>query len=144
MVHTDFTLLNKITIKEVGIVCVPNNLFEHQALEMTARIQKDSIYRFIRAECIGSQNLERHDLSLNRTTCNNEIALISKIVLEDTDGLRYCVEPTPYGLRFAKGEITYKEYKQSQKKETIQGLGLFFITVSAFVIISWTLVWYLN
>ena len=41
---------------------------------------------------------------------------ITKIILEDKKGALFSVKPDYSGLRFAKGEITYKEYNKIQKK----------------------------
>ncbi|MER2170978.1 MAG: hypothetical protein ABS938_10100 [Psychrobacillus psychrodurans] len=50
-------------------------------------------------------------------------ALISKAVLEDNGGNSYSVSINQNGLRFAMGELTYKEYKKKERNEDIKGFG---------------------
>lgn len=54
-------------------------------------------------------------------------ALITKVILKDTKGKSYIVSPDFNGLKFAKGEITYKEYKRIEKGENIKVISFFSI-----------------
>lgn len=45
-------------------------------------------------------------------------ARITTVTLKGEDGAFYQVALNPNGLKFAKKEITYKEYKKLQNKET--------------------------
>ncbi|MDM5328254.1 hypothetical protein [Neobacillus sp. CF12] len=104
-------------------MCAPNNFIEQQAYEMYEKIKKNSVYNFIRADYSEGSNLGFH---LQGDNIIKGSALITKVVLEDKDGTQYNVEPNPTGVRFAKGEITYKEYKKLQKRETVNGIAAFF------------------
>jgi hypothetical protein len=104
-------------------VCGPNNFIELQAYEMFEKIKKSSVYDFIRVDYFGG--IVQGSYSQGDNTRNGS-ALITRVVLEDKDGTLYTVEPNPNGVRFAKGEITYKEYKKLQKRETVIGIAAFF------------------
>ncbi|WP_050182595.1 hypothetical protein [Domibacillus robiginosus] len=128
-------------------MCFSNNVFEQQALEMAEQIQKKSIYKFVGANFLGSRRLEFHEQSSNvndyKDTLGNGTALITEVILEDSDGNQYSIEPNPNGLRFAKGEITYKEYENLEINGNKQGLRLVFITTSIYLLIGGTFIWYL-
>lgn len=100
---------------EVIIVCAPMNFIEQQAYEMYENIRKSSIYKLIRVDYSVGNNHESQTGS----------ALITQVVLEDNEGNVYFVEPNSFGVRFANGEITYKEYKKLKKRETLNGILLF-------------------
>jgi hypothetical protein len=100
---------------EVIIVCAPINFIEQQAYEMYENIRKSSIYKLIRVDYSVGNNQESQTGS----------ALITQVVLEDNEGNVYFVEPNSFGVRFANGEITYKEYKKLKKRETLNGIVLF-------------------
>jgi hypothetical protein len=55
-------------------------------------------------------------------------------MLEDKKGTIYSIKPDHIGLRFAKGEISYKEYSQIQKKEDLKGFSYFFVIIGFFLI----------
>jgi hypothetical protein len=96
-------------------VCAPINFIEQQAYEMYENIRKSSIYK-----------LKRVDYSVgNNQQSQSGSALITQVVLEDNKGNVYFVEPNSFGVRFAKGEITYKEYKKLKKRGTLNGILLF-------------------
>ena len=104
-------------------MCAPNNFIEQQAYEMYEKIKKNSVYNFIRVDYSEGSNQGSHSQGDNT---RNGSALILRVVLEDKDGTLYTVEPNPYGVRFAKGELTYKEYKKLQKRETVNGIATLF------------------
>jgi hypothetical protein len=104
-------------------VCAPNNFIELQAHEMYEMIRGNSVYNFIRVDYSEGSYQGTHSQVDNT---RNGSALIIRVVLEDKDGTLYTVEPNPNGVRFAKGEITYKEYKKLQKRETVNGIATFF------------------
>ncbi|MEQ2527668.1 hypothetical protein WMO40_13235 [Bacillaceae bacterium CLA-AA-H227] len=54
-----------------------------------------------------------------------ELPLVSKVILRDVDGTLYQVGPSLNGLKFAKKEITYKEYKRLEKRETRNAILIF-------------------
>jgi hypothetical protein len=96
-------------------VCSSNNFIELQAYNQSEQIRKVSLYKFIRVDYSG----------VNNQGSQSGTALITQVVLEDKDGNVYFVEPSPIGVRFAKGEITYKEYKKLQKRDTLNWIATF-------------------
>lgn len=100
---------------EVINMCSSSNFIEQQAYEMSEKIRKASLYKFIRVNYSGGNHLESH----------SEVPLITQVILADKNGTTYSVEPNPIGLRFAKGEITYKEYKKLQKRNSLNGIAVF-------------------
>jgi hypothetical protein len=104
-------------------VCTPNNFIEQQAYEMYEKIKKNSVYNFIRVDYSEGSYQGSHSQVENT---RSGLALITRVVLEDKNGTLFTVEPNPNGVRFAKGEITYKEYKKLQKRETVNGIATFF------------------
>lgn len=128
-------------------MCFSNNSIEQQAFEMSERIRNNSIYKFVRVDFIGGKSLDFQYQSGPRNDNNvkngEHLDLISKVILEDRDGILYSVEPNSNGLRFAKGEITYKEYNKIQKKETVQGLSYFFLAIGTIFLMSWAMIRYL-
>jgi Na+(H+)/acetate symporter ActP len=123
-------------------VCDSNNFIEQQAYEWCEKIRKDSVYKFLRVEYSGGNSLglqkQNNHSQGNQTT--NRSAIITRIVLEDKDGTVYPVEPNPNGLRFAKGEITFKEYRKLQNRETINFFTIFFVMSACFGGLMFTLV----
>lgn len=89
-------------------MCSSNNFIEQQAYEMSEKIKKDSLYKFIRVEY-----------------SEGEAGYITKAILEDKDGTLYSIEPNPIGVKFARGEITFKEYKKLQKRDTVNVMAIF-------------------
>jgi hypothetical protein len=93
---------------EVMSVCSSNSFIEQQAFEMSEKIRKDTLYKFIRVDYSDSES-----------------GYITKVVLEDKDGTVYSIEPNPVGVKFARGEITFKEYKKLQKRDTLNVIAIF-------------------
>lgn len=115
-------------------MCVFNNAFELQALNMSEIIQKNSIYQPFRIVYTGGKSVGLQDHS------PQQMNLITSIVLKDEEGNLYEIEPCENGLRFAKGEIRYSEYLRLQKKESRQVITYFSLITGAFFIMGWTLV----
>ena len=103
-------------------MCVSNNFIEQQAYKISEEIRKNSLYKVIRLDVSGvsSLGIQKQDDQWNGKD------FITKVILEDTRGNYYSVKPDYNGLRFAKGEINYKEYSKLQKKEDLKGLSYFF------------------
>ena len=104
-------------------MCVSNHFIELEAYDFSEKIQKQSLYKFVRTELTDNHFNGEHGKGL---------PFISKIVLEDKDGELYYVAPNPNGLKFATQEITYKEYKRLEKRETRNGVALFLCILSFF------------
>lgn len=115
-------------------MCVSNNFIEQQAYEYSEKIRKNSLYKFVRTD----------SLDENNGTTRDGLALITKVILEDKDGNLYHVDPNPNGLRFAKKEITYREYKKLQNKETRNAFLTFFVIIGFFGAVMVTLMKYLT
>lgn len=126
-------------------MCVSTHVFEQRALDISEQIQKKSIYKFVRAESVNGKRIEFQEQQLNgyNASVRRALPLITTILLEDKDGRQYRVEPDPNGLRFAKGKITYEEYKDVQRNENSHGLRLFCITISGYILVGGAVIWYL-
>lgn len=117
-------------------MCFSHNFIEQQAFEMCEKIREHSIYHFVRVEfkegiSVGVQKYNDY-LTGHKETTAIGLALITKIILKDNEGICYAVEPSLNGLRFAKGEITYKEYKKLQKREDFYGYTSFLAIIGFF------------
>jgi hypothetical protein len=75
---------------------------------MSEKIRKDTLYKFIRIDY-----------------SEGGAGYITKVVLEDKDGKMYSIEPNPIGVKFARGEISFKEYKKLQKRDTLNVMAIF-------------------
>jgi hypothetical protein len=104
-------------------VCVSNNFVELQANEFCEMIREHSLYKFI--------GVNRSEINYNQKD-GNESGFIKTVILQDNDGTVYYVEPNSNGLKFAKQEITYAEYKRLQRKETINAFSGFFLIGGSF------------
>jgi hypothetical protein len=111
-------------------MCFSYHFIEQQAFEMCEKIRQHTIYNFVRLEFTQG---DREGLQKQGPL------LISKIILEDKEGTLYCVSPNPNGLKFAQGEITYKEYKKYERKETQNVLVSLLIGSVSLVILMWAL-----
>jgi hypothetical protein len=117
-------------------LCFSHNYIEQYAYEMSKKIWESSSYKPIRLEFAGGTSLEFKNQPNYWDSPNNEMGntpvLITKIILESSEGKLFSVEPNDNGLRFAKGEITYKEYKRLQKKEDVNGAVLYIVIIFVF------------
>lgn len=121
-------------------MCVSNNFIEQQAYEMSEEIRKNSLYKVVRVDVSGGNSCEfqKQDNQWNGKD------LITKVTLEDKKGIFYSVKPDHNGLRFAKGEINYKEYSQLQRKEDLKGFSYFFVIIGFFIIMMFALMRFLT
>lgn len=118
-------------------MCISNNEIERQAYIMSEKIRRYSIYKPISIEFIGNKRLELQNQPLEDLASKEYLPLVSKIVLEDGEGMRFDIEPTEIGLSYAKGEITFTEYKQMKNKESKLFVGYLIALSSGFLLISW-------
>jgi hypothetical protein len=125
-------------------VCYSNNFIEQQAYEMSEKIRKNSLYKFVRVEySIGTSLVsQKQNMPSQEHPTTNGLALITKVILKDKDGTIYSVEPSPNGVRFAKGEISYKEYKKLEQRETYKGIATFLVIIGFFIILMFILMKY--
>jgi hypothetical protein len=125
-------------------MCSPFHFIEQQAFEISEKIRKDSIYKFVRVEISESSGLHQvYGPNNCGKISDTKPAFIRKVILEDRDGNQYSVEPTPEGLRFARGEITYREYIKRHKRETIKLVSVFFMSVGLISIVMLTMKWFI-
>lgn len=118
------------------MMCFSTNAIEKQVYETTETIRDLSIYKFVRADVTGGKSQEFQN-------GGEHMGLITSVILEDRDGTLYSVEPNANGLKFAKGEITYKEYTRIQKRETVKGLSYFFLGISTIFVMGLAMVKFL-
>jgi hypothetical protein len=114
-------------------VCSPFHFIEQEAFKMSEKIRNETIYKFVNVEVSESSSLESQLGKVDSKSCNQHsrtwAGYITKVILEDDKGKQYLIEPSIDGLRFAKGEITYQEYRKHQKRETINIVSIFFLAV---------------
>ncbi|WP_342431037.1 hypothetical protein [Neobacillus sp. FSL H8-0543] len=124
-------------------MCVSNHFIEQQAYKMTEVIKGNTLYKFVGVdfsggEGAGFQKLVVHENEHHDTPASGT-ALITKVLLQDKDGSLYSVEPNLNGLRFAKGEISYKKYQKLQRKNDLT-MFLCFYGIIGFFIVSMIIV----
>jgi hypothetical protein len=128
-------------------VCSPFHFIEQEAFELSEKIRKETIYKFVNVEVSESSNLESQKSYAHSNGCDYDSrtweGYITKVILVDEKGALFRVEPSMDGLRFAKGEISYKEYNKRQKKETINLVSVFFVAVGLIGLVMLTVKWYL-
>jgi len=118
-------------------MCISHNEIERQAYIMSEKIRKNSIYKPIRLDFINGKSTEFKNQALEGIGNGRDLPLVSQVILEDKEGLRFGIEPNEIGFRYAIGEITYKEYKQLQNKESKLFIGYVTALSSCFLLISW-------
>lgn len=116
-------------------VCVSNNFVELQTNEFCEKIRNASLYKFVGVD------YSRNNMNGKE---GNGLDLINTVILQDNDGTVYHVEPNSNGLKFAKQEISYKEYKKLQRKETIGVFSGFFLILGSFIAVMVTFVRYFS
>jgi hypothetical protein len=135
----DVPLRNYVGLKgnEVSKLCVSNQFVEQQAYEFSEKIRGSTLYKFV-GTVITEDNLIDGNVQKG-----NELAMVTKVILQDEDGNLYYVAPNPNGLRFAKKEITFKEYKEKQKNETRNAIATFLGIIVFFGLVMVTMVQFL-
>jgi hypothetical protein len=128
-------------------MCSSFDFIENQAFEMSENIRKETIYKFVGLETKKNSDFEKQLDQGKADGCNHVAGtwpdFITMVFLEDEAGNTYSVEPSPTGLRFAKGEITYKEYLTLQKQETVKVKSLFFTAIGFVSLLMFTVKWLL-
>ena len=130
----------------VIFMCSTNNFIEQEAYVMSQQIRKETVFKCVKVIYSEGNNPDASTQILDSQDYSTvmEPALITKVILEDKDGTLYYVEPNPNGLRFAKGEISYNEYKNLQRKETINVFAIFFGIIVFFSGSMFTFIKYLT
>lgn len=128
-------------------MCSSFQFIEQQSFEISEKIREDTIYKFVRVEVSKSSSLGfQHDHGHTNgcvQVSETRPVYITKVILEDVDGKHYFVEPTPDGLRFAKGDISFNEYEKRHKRETLNVITFFFLAVGFISIVMLAVKWYL-
>lgn len=103
---------------------------------MSEEIRENSLYKVVKIVIAGGNTFE---LQAEKYQWNGK-DFITKIILEDPYGINYSIKPDSLGLRFAKGYLTYQEYKKIQKKEDLKGYSYIYLTIGFFIIILGTFI----
>ncbi|WP_282155966.1 hypothetical protein [Cytobacillus gottheilii] len=128
-------------------MCLSHNIIELQAYETSKKIQENSLFKCVRLDFAGGNSLgiqsqsdfwKGYDL-----TAGIGSSLITKVILEDTEGTLYSVEPNANGLRFAEGKINYKEYRKLQKRKDLNAYACFLGVIVIFFMLMLTVMKYL-
>lgn len=123
-------------------MCFSSDVFERQASMISEKIIKNSIYKPVSLDFIGEKNVGIQDYKFQEN--GGTLPLITRIILEDNAGSPISIEPNENGLMYAMGEISYKEYKKIQNKDSRQFIGYFVTILSAFILVSWvSMRWFL-
>ncbi|KKK34333.1 hypothetical protein WQ57_23200 [Mesobacillus campisalis] len=120
-------------------MCVSNNAFELQAFQMSENIRRHSIYQPVRVMYLDGRWI---DLPKKDEETMDSQDLITKVVLKDSKGNVYEVEPNINGLSFAKGEITYEDYLQLDKKENKKTVTYLLGITGGYLVIGWAFLRY--
>jgi hypothetical protein len=121
-------------------VCVSHHNIEQQAYHNAEQIRQYTKYDPLYIQFIGAG---RFAFEKGEPLPVNSPGVISKIVLADRDGNQYPIEPDELGLRFACGEIDYKDYLRKQKKENRHLIGLTLALVAGFGTAGWGFITFL-
>jgi hypothetical protein len=128
-------------------MCSSFQFIEQQSFEMSEKIREDTIYKFVRVEFSESSSQGFQNEHGPRNGCaqvsSTRPEFITKVILEDLNGKHYFIEPTPDGLRFARGEIPFKEYEKRHKLETMKVVSIFFMAVGFISVVMLVVKWYL-
>gem|GEM_PF-5737156 len=123
-------------------MCLDNNAIEHQAKNFFKEIQEHSIYQPIKL--LVDEGKYIPVLDNNEIECITSSVLIKKIFLSDSDGKLYAIEPNRNGLRFAKGEMNYREYSWKCKKEMGYGIVILLMSLGFLISFGWIIVKFLS
>ena len=116
-------------------LCVSSHFVEQQAYKICEEIRNSTLYKVVRIVCS-----EGNDIADQW----NGKDLITQVILEDKTGNLYSIKPDHTGLRFAQGEISYREYRKTQKQEGIKGYSSFFLLMGFSFVMMITLMRFLT
>lgn len=132
--------------KEVIKMCFSYDQMEQQAYRLANQIILHSKHNPVRLNLVGNSSIELTTRNLvidKMQSQDGSIPLIKNVILQDQAGKLYCIEPCENGLKFAQGEISYKEYLQKQKGENKKLIGFSFAFITFFLASGWGLVTFL-
>ncbi|MEK3822157.1 hypothetical protein MKY20_24035 [Cytobacillus sp. FSL W8-0315] len=123
-------------------MCFTHNVIELQALKICEEIREHSIYKLVSITTTSGESIKiKENLSIQSNlnlSSGGTLPLVTKVVLEDTDGRPYSVNVDEVGLQFAKGLITYKEYKLLQNREKRKLTTILIASGGTFFLMSWS------
>ncbi|MBT2685410.1 hypothetical protein [Bacillus sp. ISL-37] len=125
-------------------MCVSNNAIELQAYHFFEKIQESSVYNIVRVDFIGGNFLEcDQGISLrDEFQYIANLTLIKNLILQTKSGKQFYVEPDELGLRFAKGELSYRQYLLAKKQKSRNMLCYTFGFTGLFTVAAWAFVSY--
>ncbi|MCM3390502.1 hypothetical protein M3649_20660 [Ureibacillus chungkukjangi] len=121
-------------------MCVNNDFIEQYAYKMYEEINKSSLFTVVRVEGIEGTYLTSQILKKRWDRKN----LITKLILQDKYNNCYVVNPDSFGLKFANGEISYKEYEKLQKLDDFKWISFSLLGISFLCIMLYFLLKFFN
>ena len=91
-------------------MCFSTNIIEQQAFLISDKIINNSIYKPVSLNFIDEKNVGISDFTMK--SFREEIPLITRVNIENSEGLLISLEPNENGLRCTMGEISYKAFKK--------------------------------
>ncbi|MFE4524287.1 hypothetical protein ACFRCQ_19610 [Cytobacillus firmus] len=122
-------------------MCFTHDVIERQALKICEEMKMYSIYSLVGVATTGDQVKIQENTSIEsnfKLLPGEALPLITNVMLQDAYGRVYSVSPDEAGLQFAKGEVTYKEYKRLQAKEKIQLTTILIASGGTLFLLSWS------
>ncbi|WP_153062692.1 hypothetical protein [Ureibacillus chungkukjangi] len=107
---------------------------------MYEEINKSSLFRVVRVEGIEGTYLNSESSKKQWDSKN----LITKLVLKDKNNNSFVVNPDSIGLKFATGEISYKEYKRMQKLDDFKWISFSLLGISFLCLMIYFLLKFFN
>ncbi|MBT2693652.1 hypothetical protein [Bacillus sp. ISL-55] len=125
-------------------MCVSNNAIELQAYHFSEKIQESSLYNIVRVDFIGGTFLECEQETSLRAEFQgiDNLPLIKNLILQTKTGKQFIVEPDELGLRFAKGELSYRQYLLAKKQKARKMICYTFGFTGLFIAAAWAFVSY--
>ncbi|MFD5853461.1 hypothetical protein ACFWGC_25315 [Cytobacillus pseudoceanisediminis] len=131
-----------VSRKGVKNLCFTHNVIEIQALKICEEIREHSVYKLVSVATTGGESIQiKENLSIQSNLNlppGGTLPLVTKVMLENTDGRSYSVNVDEAGLQFAKGLITYKEYKLLQNREKRKLTTILIASGGTFFLMSWS------
>lgn len=121
-------------------MCISSNFVELQAYRICEEMKNQSIYKMMKVGLSDDSIIEPQNLE----SFGDGRALITKAIFEDTEGKSYSVNINHNGLRFAMGELTYKEYRKMEKNEDLMALGFLALLIGLIITIMYSLLLFLR
>ncbi len=128
---------------KVKTMCFSTNIIEQQVRIISDKIIKNSIFKPVSLDFSSEKNVGIQDFMIHSRS--EEISLVTRVNLENNEGILNSIETNENGLMYAMGEISYKDYKNKklQNQESRQLYWYFLAISSTFLLISWaTIRWF--